>query len=709
MSWQAIATWGRACLTTIRARLSRRPVLRAILVTFAFGFVTIGVEALVRARLSNPKARLPATLYSRPVAWRGGSDPGTPMAIGTVDGSPMDERIPVTLVRLPDRLVQAVLAVEDQRFFEHHGIDLHRIAGALVANLRALGIAQGGSTITQQLTKNLYLTARRTPLRKLREAAMALVLELRYDKRQILEAYLNEIYLGQDGSRAIHGVGAAARYYYGKDVRNVTLAEAAQLAAMISAPNRTVASRHPETAQQRRDMVLELMRQQERITSASAERATRAPLTIGEHPSPMLESRYFRDFVVANLGGGSASRGTAIYTTLDAALQRAAERAVRRGMDRSSLRGAEVSLVAIDPRNGDVLAMVGGRDYAASQFNRAANARRQPGSAFKPIVALTALQRRDNTPPAFTLASVVEDEPFSLETRSGTWEPVNYDQDFRGPVTVRTALEQSLNVPFARIGLAVGPEQIVANARRLGITSPLHPVPSLALGSSEVTLLELVRAYGVLADTGTLAAMRTVLGRNTSAGVAVEDSTTHITRVADAAATYLVTSALQGVVTRGTGRALNDDGHLGAIAGKTGTSNDWRDAWFVAYSSSLVVGVWVGYDDGRSLRMTGATAALPIVASFLAEATPEDGWEPFEMPDGVTEGYAETGEGISQGDCGTRELFLSGTEPAEPDCSSFEEPSWRGAEELGEALARGARRLVEGWLARQIEVKRSRR
>lgn len=708
MDWQAIGTRARATLSTIRSRLTRRTVLRAVLVTFAISFIAIGLEALIRARLSAPGARLPATLYTRPVAWRDGGDRGTPLAIGTFDGSPMDERVPVPLAQLPDRLVQAVLAVEDQRFFEHHGLDPRRIAGALVANIHAGSITQGGSTITQQLAKNLYLNANRTPLRKIREAGMALVLELRYDKRQILEAYLNEIYLGQDGSRAIHGVGAAARYYYGKDVRKVTLAEAAQLAAMISAPNRTIASRHPEAAQQRRDMVLDLMQQQQRISNAGAERATNAPLTIGEHPTPMLDSRYFRDFVVTTLGG-SASRGTAIYTTLDASLQRAAERAVRRGMERSSLQGAEAALVAIDPRNGDVLAMVGGRSYAASQFNRAANARRQPGSAFKPIVALTALQRRDSKPPVFTLASVVEDEPLSVKTRAGLWQPANYDREFRGPVTVREALEQSLNVPFARIGLAVGSDRIVANAKRLGITSPLHAVPSLALGSSEVTLLELVRAYGVLADEGALATMRTVLARSNGRDIVQVDTTTHLTQVADSAATYLVTSALQGVVTRGTGRGLNGDGHLGAIAGKTGTSNDWRDAWFIAYSPTLVVGVWVGYDDGRSIQMTGATAALPIAESFLDEATPEDGWEPFEVPDGVTEAYAGTSVGVSEGDCGTREVFLTGTEPAESDCSPFEIRSWRGAEEWGAKLARGARRLLEGLIAQQIEVRRSRR
>lgn len=697
MSWQVAAARSREVLSTLKSRISRRVVIKAALITFAVSFLALGLEAVIRARLDLPDRRVPSALYTRPVAWRGNSDRPAAVPIGTVDGSALDERIPVTLNQVPDLLAQAVLAVEDQRFYDHHGIDLRRIGGAFVANVRALGVAQGGSTLTQQLAKNLYLSADRTPLRKLREAAMAVVLELRYSKKQILEAYLNEIYLGQDGGRAIHGVGAASRFYYGKDVRRVTLAEAAQLAAMISAPNRTNAARHPETALQRRDMVLQLMLQQKRISPAAAERATRASLTIGEHSSATLDSRFFRDFVAVSAGDVPA-RGMSIYTTLDAALQRAADRAVERGLARMRLKGVEAALVAIDPRNGDILAMVGGRDYSASQFNRAATARRQPGSAFKPIVALTALERRNGQAPAFTLASAVQDEPLEVKTGAGLWQPVNYDQQFRGPVTVREALEQSLNVPFARIGLAVGADKIVAKAKQLGITSPLRAVPSVALGSSEVTLLELVRAYGALADAGKLAATRTILARGRDS--IVLDSTVSAPQVVDPAVAYLVTSALQGVTSRGTAQSLNDDGHLGAIAGKTGTTSDWRDAWFVAYSSEIVVGVWVGYDDGRSLQMTGASAALPIVSSFLEQVTPDGGWAPFEVPDGVVE--AEVGgDGAVAVECGTREVFLTGTEPSESGCSGFQFHGWQGAQEWGEALARRAQRLIEGLIARK--------
>ncbi len=701
MDRQAIVQRGRDIVRAVRARLSLRLVGRLTLVIAALGMLAIGAEAVVRARLVAPTDRLPTALYTRPVPWGGDGERRPPVAIGTVDGAAMERRVPVALSDLPDHLIQAVLAVEDQRFYQHHGLDIRRIGGALLANVKAGGITQGGSTITQQLAKNLFLSASRTPLRKLREAAMAVVLEIRYDKSTILEAYLNEIYLGQDAERAIHGVGAAARYYFGKGASKVSVAESALLAGMISAPNRYVPTRNPESARQRRDLVLKLLADQERIPRSVAERASRAGVPNRTYGTGTVDGRYFRDFTLATLTERLPGRGMAIYTTLDATLQRAAERAVRGGLDRLSLRGVEGGLVAIDPRNGEVLAMVGGREYGASQFNRATSARRQPGSAFKPVVALAALERWEGHDPAFTLASVLDDEPLRVSTRQGPWEPDNYDGQFRGRVTVRQAMEQSLNVPFARIGLAIGPERIVAAARRLGIASPLSPVPSLALGSSEVTLMELVRAYGVLAAGGSLAPPRIVLGRARSGREGGRDSAPEAARVVDPAVAYLVTSTLEGVVSRGTGRALNEDGRFGSIAGKTGTSNDWRDAWFIAYSPSLVVGVWVGFDDGRSLRLTGAGAALPIVARFLAEAESEGEWGSFEVPEGISEGYVTLADAGWGSECGSREYFLEGTEPSDEGCGSFQLPRWDAPREWGSMLRREAARLLQGLLSEQ--------
>jgi penicillin-binding protein 1B len=711
MTWQAIVLRSRNALTTLRTRFPFRLVGRILLAFTAVGFLAMATEAVLRARLDTPADRVPSALYTRPVPWGGEGDHSTPIAIGTMDGSPMEARIPVELGELPDQLIQAVLAVEDQRFFQHHGLDIRRIGGALVANVRAGGIVQGGSTLTQQLAKNLFLSAGRTPLRKLREVAIALVLELKYDKSTILQAYLNEIYLGQDGDRAIHGVGAAARYYFGKTAGELTLAESALLVGMISAPNRNAPTRHPDAARERRDLVLQLMLQQERISRSVAERASRAQVATRAHPGPAVDGRYFRDFATKAVSDRLPARGAAVYTTLDATLQRAAVRAVRNQLYRLKTPGVEAALLAIDPRSGEVLAMVGGREYGLSQFNRATDARRQPGSAFKPVVALAALGPSDGKTPAFTLASVIDDEPLRVRTPQGPWEPANYDRAFRGPVTFRQAMELSLNVPFARIGLAVGPERIVATARRLGITSDLSAVPSLALGTSELTLLELVRAYGVLATAGKLATTRTILGRGRSgrepdAGEAIAPQ---VTQVIDPAVAYLVTSTLEGVVARGTGRALNQERRWEGIAGKTGTSNDWRDAWFVVYSPSLVIGVWVGFDDGRSLLMTGATAALPIAASFLAQATPEAGREPFEIPEGITEAYVGAADGAWQSECGSREVFLEGTQPADGGCAPFAIAAWQGIREWGVALERRAKRFLEDLLGNQLDQLRSRR
>jgi penicillin-binding protein 1B len=631
------------------------------------GAVGILAEAAVRARLDSPEARTPTTLYARPVAWGDRGDRGRPVAIGTLVDGVTEARVPVRLADVPEHLVQAVLAVEDQRFDTHRGLDLRRTGGAAVANVRAGEVTQGGSTITQQLAKNLFLSARRTPLRKLREAAMAVMLEDRYDKNRILEAYLNEIYLGQDGPRALHGVGAAARYYFGKDVDDVTLAEAALLAGMIRAPNRYTPVRHADRARDRRALVLRLMVEQGRVSASAAQRAGRDRIRTTPVRQRTVDARYFRDFVLTRLrgegGGKPPERGAAVYTTLDAALQHAAVQAVHEGLANLPARGAQGALVALDPRTGEILALVGGRDYAGSQFNRATAARRQPGSAFKPVVALAALGRDGRRDPAFTLASEVEDEPLSVVTPAGRWEPENYDRGFRGTVTFREALEQSLNVPFARIGLAVGPDRIAETGKRLGIESPLRGVPSLALGASEVTPLELARAYGVFATGGTLTDTRSVLR------VDIGDHTwtappPHARPVADAAEAYLVTSALEGAVARGTGRGLAGLGHLDGIAGKSGTSSDWRDAWFVAYTPSLVVAAWVGYDDGRSLRLTGSRAALPIVARFLREALRRKGGEAFPVPDGVEFAYVTADRGWWGWECGGEpEVFLVGTAP----------------------------------------------
>lgn len=612
-----------------------------------------------------------------------------PELLHTLNRGASRDLLPVRLSDVPPHLVEAVIAIEDQRFFRHAGLDLRRVAGAMVANLRAQRVVQGGSTLTQQLARNLYLTPRRTPVRKLREAAIAVVLELRYSKERILETYLNEIYLGQDGALAIHGVGRAAQFYFGKDVSRLDLAEAALLAAIIRGPSLYSPSRHPEAARRRRDLVLQLMVERGVISDSAFRRAREAPFRLRPERRIPRSARYFVDFVGADLrrrhGDRAVEGGLAVFTTLDLELQRVAEEAVNIGLADLETRYPQLqrpgsplqaALVALDPRTGELLAMVGGRDYGQSQFNRAAHAHRQPGSSFKPIVALAALSRPRGVVTGdartFTLATILQDEPLSVTTPAGLWEPSNYDDRFRGRVTLREALERSLNVPFARLGLAVGPERIVATAEALGIGGPLDPVPSIALGAADVTPLEMTRAFGVLAAGGYRADLRTTLGVLDRDGSLLERGESEGERVFDPAEAYLVTSALRGAVERGTGRALRALGYRGDIAAKSGTTNSFRDGWFIGYTPNLALGVWVGFDDGFSIGLPGSAVALPIFARFLMNVVGPYGDREFRAPDGLelVSVDRETGLRAGWGCRGEPELFLEGTAPEE-SCSPF--------------------------------------
>ncbi len=664
-----------------------------------------------------------------------------PELIGRIAGDSSEDRLPIRLEEIPEELIDAVLAVEDQRFFEHSGMDYRRIAAAFVANFKAGRVVQGGSTLTQQLAKNLFLNPKRSVVRKVREAMMATVLEARYTKPEILQAYLNHIYLGQDGAVAIHGVGRAAQHFFGKDVATLDLDESALLVALIRAPSLYSPLRNPETALTRRNLVLRLMRDGGAITDGEYQDALEAPLSVRRSSPPLRSAQYFVDHVERELEGrlaeGTGGFPGSVVTTLDANLQRAAESAVKEGLHRLErdfdwLREGEAgepiqaALVALDPRTGEILAMVGGRDYARSQFNRAVNGRRQPGSAFKPVVALAALARPEGAPdggpetgvagfasreldpelrlggqPPFTLASVLEDEPFQIETPVGMWKPANYDRSYSGPVTLRDALERSLNVPFARLGVAIGPDRIVSTAQRLGIESPMNPYPSIALGASEVSPLELTRAFGVMAAGGFLPGLKSVFSDPTVGE-----------QVYEPAETYLVTSALRGAVERGTGRGIRDRGFYGDVAAKSGTTNDYRDGWFVGYTPDIVVGVWVGFDHGKRLELPGASVALPIFSDFLREGLGPSGelgpWggAGFSYPSGLEMVDVDPVTGLRGGwGCrGEPELFLEGTAPRE-SCAGFR---WGDDVQLdgrtlrlllergGDEVSRALRRLLRG-------------
>ncbi len=640
-----------------------------------------------------------------------------PEVIAQFHGVERADRKLVALGDVPPLLIDAIIAIEDQSFYEHHGIQVWRIAGAFVANLRAGKVVQGGSTLTQQLVKNFYLTRERTFVRKLTEVAMALLLERNHTKQEILEAYLNEVYMGQRGSIAIHGVGEAASLYFGKPVNELTLSEAALLAGLIKGPNLYSPYRSPELARKRRDLVLKELRDQDKIERDAYESALVADLGVRD----VLTDENLAPYYVEELREELSERygeeilqgaGMSVYSTLDAELQRAANDAVTRQLaklekDFPVLRRKDsplqAAVVALAPKTGEILALVGGRDYGKSQFNRATQAHRQPGSVFKPIVLLTAVGRGAGTP-AFTLVSKLEDEPLSYSQPTGVWEPVNYDGEYRGVVTVRQAIEQSLNVPVARLGIAVGPDKVIATARALGIQSPLLPVPSVALGAFEVTVLEAARAYAVLASAGLRTDLRSYTQVVQVDGRVLEQRTLDSTRAFDPADVYLVTSALQGVVDRGTGAPLRRLGFRGDIAGKTGTSSDYRDAWFIGYTPEIVIAVWVGFDDGASVKVTGATAALPIFADVLEVARGKAEAEEFSVPTGVelVDVDPESGLRAGFGCSGAPEAFLRGTAPVE-SCGIFDfakRPPKTDNEESESKPSTNVFQRLFGWLRR---------
>lgn len=562
-----------------------------------------------------------------------------PPVLASYYGSSRVERRPVDLEKLPRELVLAVLAAEDAAFFEHAGISPTGVMRAAWVNLRSGEVVQGGSTLTQQLVKNLYLTHERTFVRKLREAVLSIFLELRFEKEKLLETYLNEIYWGREGPVNLLGVGAAARAYFGKEATELTLNEAVVLAGMIQTPGRLDPRLHPEASRARRDQVLERIGDLNWMETGrlQAVRAMDLPPTV--RPRAHRYQSYLMDAVAREARDrfgvkGLVDTGFSLLTTLDADDQAEAEEAVKAGLEKlegegkSELQGL---LLSIDPRDGGVLAYVGGRDYSSSQFDRIGLAKRQPGSAFKPVVFATAFESLDATP-----ATLLEDAPLTLRVGSKSWSPKNYDRRFRGWISAREALESSVNIPTVRLGEQVGWERIVAMGRELGIENRLQPMPSIALGAFEVTPWELMTVYGTFANGGRrreLHLLRGVLnprGEPLSAPGPLET-----VQAIDAQTAYLVNHLLQGALDRGTGRGVRAHGLYEPLAGKTGTTNGGRDNWFAGYAPNRAMLVWVGYDDNRETRFSGARAALPIWARFAVARRPVGGYAGFRAPPGI--------------------------------------------------------------------------
>jgi penicillin-binding protein 1B len=611
-----------------------------------------------------------------------------PESVGAYYGPDREQRELVRIAEIPRQMTDAVIAVEDQRFYAHVGLDFWRIGGALAANVRAGSVVQGGSTLTQQLVKNFFLTPDRQLKRKLQEAAMALIVEARYEKGAILEAYLNEIYLGQRGATQVHGIGEAAHFYFGKPVRDLSIAECATIAGLIQSPNRLSPHRAPEAATLRRDLVLRLMLQQGKISQEQFAEATAEPLRVATITPDLRDARFFLDALRRELphfyGEETLAReGLRIYSTLDLRLQRAASRVIREELARleKSTRSLapkngqrlEACLVALRPQTGEVLALVGGRDYAASQFDRCTQARRPAGSLFKAFVYAAALEPTSGAP-TITLAGMLDDSPLAVPVWRGTWTPQNFDHEFHGLVPVRTAFEKSYNVASARLGQALGIPRVREMAGRLGIESPLPNVPSLALGAGDVTPLELARAYATFASGGIRPRVRTFEDVIDTKGETLERQPIEFERVLDSGTAFLVTSLMEGVVDRGTGAGIRSAGVRGPVAGKTGTSNDERDAWFAGFTPEMVVVLWIGFDEPRSLGQASARIAVPIWARFLKEATGGDVAGMFPVPGDVVELEVDPATGaLALDGCPARrsEFFLRGTEPLET-C-----PQWR--------------------------------
>lgn len=614
-----------------------------------------------------------------------------PLLTALMTGS-REKRRRVALDEIPARMREAVLAIEDRRFYYHPGVDPIGIVSAAVTNIFGdRPYLVGASTITQQLARNFFLTdqmleeqqqRQRSYGRKILEQFMSLVLETKATKDEILELYLNDVYLGHRGSFALHGVAEAAKMYFAKDVRNLTLSEAALLAGVIQSPQIHSPFNNPERAKERRNVVLRTMADSGYITEDAATRASKEPITVVAS-SVENEAPYFVDFVGDMLDtafpGATQTAGTLdVYTTLDLNLQRYAQQAVSAGITsldtilsrrrRGPRRVAQAALVAIDPRSGEILAFIGGRSYAQSQFNRAVNARRQMGSTFKPFVYLAALEKAaDDGTGDISPAALVVDEPTTWSYDNQEWSPRNYDGEYDGSITMRRALAMSRNIAAVKIAEQTGYDRVVSlwKKTKLGVPDQVKPYPSIALGIAELTPLEVAEAYTAFANRGTIKKLRSII-TITNGDKSVTPKSESGPTISRPSTAFLVTHMMRSVLNEGTGASARGNGFTADAAGKSGTTNDLRDAWFVGFTPELLTVVWVGLDNNQPLGLSGSQAALPIWTQFMKNAVAGRGSSSFDAPDGVSfvEIDRDTGR-IATPTCPrvTNEAFIAGTEP----------------------------------------------
>jgi len=584
----------------------------------------------------------------------------------------------IQLDQIPPALIETLLAVEDRRFFSHYGVDPFAIGRALWINVTRGAVVQGGSTLTQQLAKNLFYSPQRTMGRKFRELVAAIALEFKYRKEEILESYVNEIYLGQAGLVSIYGVSEAAHRYFGKTPGKLSIEEIALIVGLIKGPNTYSPVKNVESATKRRNVVLRRLCEEGILTEEALTVALNRPVKVVLTNDALTDAPYFVDYLFREIEQGTGTgipEGSRIYSTLDPRTQQIVAQVLQKGLAKleksyPSLAGVEPSLqgaaVVLDVKRGHVLAMVGGRDYRLSQFNRAVQAHRSAGSLFKPFVYLAGFEAaRDQGTTGLTPATLLTDEPVTLESGTGPWSPQNYDRQYRGQVTVRTALEQSLNVPAVRTAHRTGIMTLTGLLQKFGITTPLADNLSLALGSSSVSLLQITSAYAGLANGGVVIHPVALSNMASVGGETIWSPTLDRRQAATPQGTYLVTSLLKGVVDRGTAAKAKTFGVQGPVAGKTGTTDGYRDAWFVGYTPDIAIGVWVGFDDERPLKLTGAQAALPIWSELAVRLMPQ-GAQDFEIPSGVVQRRIDPRTGqLATSQCPekTSEFFIAGTEP----------------------------------------------
>ncbi|MGV0056771.1 penicillin-binding protein 1B [Stutzerimonas sp. 381-2] len=594
-----------------------------------------------------------------------------PLVVGGLYPAHNEDRILIKLDQVPPYLVETLVAVEDREFFDHFGVSPKSIARAVWVNLTAGEVRQGGSTLTQQLVKNFYLTNERSLSRKATEAMMAVLLELHYDKPEILEAYLNEVFLGQDGRRAIHGFGLASQYFFGRPLAELKLQHVALLVGMVKGPTYYNPRRHPERAMERRNLIIDLLAEQQVVSPEEAAQARQAPLGVTQRGS-LADSSYpaFLDLVKRQLredyrDEDLTEEGLRVFTSFDPIIQSKAEKAMTDTLKRlgKAAEGVEGAMLVTNPETGELQAMLGSRHPGFAGFNRALDASRPIGSLIKPAIYLAALEK----PSQYTLTSLLEDEPFSVKGTDGkVWKPQNYGRTAHGTVYLYQALANSYNLSTARLGLDLGVPHVLKTLARLGASPDWPAYPSMLLGAGGLRPIEVAGVYQTIASGGFNTPLRAIRSVVAADGEPLSRYPFKIEQRFDPGAIYLTQYAMQRTMVEGTGRSVyNQVPKSLALAGKTGTTNDSRDSWFAGFSQDLLAVVWLGRDDNGKTSLTGATGALQVWADFMRRADPL----PLQMPvpDNVSMAWVDgrTGEGTLENCPGAVQMpYIRGSEPA---------------------------------------------